>query len=108
MLTKQAYLKEKGLTVPIEVEVRSLEEVREMAEALDGDRATSDAEAEALPVTRVMLDNMARLSPDHPGLLPSLYRPCLCQSLGVCVFKGGVVIWPAACSSLRQEQRTGK
>lgn len=85
---KQAYLKEKGLTVPIEVEVRSLEEVREMAEALDADRAASSAEAEALPVTRVMLDNMARLSPDHPGLpLPSLPFP----ALALCITKTCVV-----------------
>jgi hypothetical protein len=55
----QAYSQEHGLDVPIEVETRSLEEVRQ-AKALCLERPR-------VRIDRVMLDNMARRDASKPG-----------------------------------------
>lgn len=55
----QDYLAQKGMDVPMEVETRSLEEVRELMHLVDGGKAAK--------VTRIMLDNMAQLNPACPG-----------------------------------------
>jgi len=56
----QDYLAQKGMDVPMEVETRSLEEVRELMHLVDGGKAAK--------VTRIMLDNMAQLNPACPGV----------------------------------------
>ena len=45
--------------MPIEVETRSLQEVRDVLALLAQDRS--------IRVDRIMLDNMAKLDPLHPG-----------------------------------------
>ena len=55
----QAYLKENKLDVPVEVETRSLEEVRELL--------TLHSSGKADHVTRIMLDNMAKKDASQPG-----------------------------------------
>lgn len=71
----QAYLQEKGLKVPFEVETRTLEEVEELCGLVDAGKAPA--------VTRIMLDNMVKRTPGQPfmyidgnlgtGLIPVLY-----------------------------------
>ena len=56
---QQAYTREHGLRVPIEVETRDLGEVREVLALLDG--------GAGVRVDRIMLDNMARRDPSAPG-----------------------------------------
>ena len=55
----QAYLKDKNLDVPVEVETRSLEEVQELLNL--------QSKGKAKHVTRIMLDNMARKDASQPG-----------------------------------------
>mmetsp|Transcript_44148 Transcript_44148/g.114367 ORF Transcript_44148/g.114367 Transcript_44148/m.114367 type:complete len:317 (+) Transcript_44148:90-1040(+) len=59
----QAYLQERGMSMGIEVETRTLEEVAEVVGILDAQAA----EGVANPVTRVMLDNMTRLDAAAEG-----------------------------------------
>lgn len=56
----QSYLKDREMSMGIEVETRTLEEVREVMELIDSQAAGG---GEANPVTRVMLDNMTKMDP---------------------------------------------
>ena len=59
MLWLQAYTREHGLQVPIEVETRTLQEVLEVKELIETDRS--------LRIDRVMLDNMTKLDDSLKG-----------------------------------------
>lgn len=58
-MLQQAYTREHGLRVPVEVETRDLGEVREVLALLGGDAGVR--------VDRIMLDNMARRDASAPG-----------------------------------------
>ena len=55
----QAYVRRKHQNIPIEVETRTLDEVREVLNFLQTDKHTL--------VKRLMLDNMTKLDPNAPG-----------------------------------------
>ena len=54
-----SYLEHKGIQVPVEVEVRTLEEVKEVLEVIEAGQGSC--------ITRIMLDNMALSDPSKPG-----------------------------------------
>lgn len=76
---RQAYTREHGLGMPIEVEARDLGEVREVLQLMAGDAAVR--------VDRIMLDNMAHLDPAAPSACPSHWNrlqglACWIEALG--------------------------
>jgi hypothetical protein len=61
-------MRAKGIRRPLEVETRTLDELRQVLALLDA--ATADGGGPASPggmVTRIMLDNMTRRDPQAPG-----------------------------------------
>ncbi len=60
LLTMQDFVKRKHKNIPIEVETRTLEEVKEVLHFLESDKHSL--------VKRLMLDNMTKLDPSAPGI----------------------------------------
>jgi nicotinate-nucleotide pyrophosphorylase (carboxylating) len=54
-----SYLDQQGMNVPVEVEVRTLDEVKEVLEVIESGNGSC--------ITRIMLDNMAVADPSKPG-----------------------------------------
>ena len=57
----QDFVRRKHKNIPIEVETRTLEEVKEVLQFLNTDKNTL--------VKRLMLDNMTKLDSSSPGML---------------------------------------
>ena len=58
----QAFMRERNLQLPVEVEASSIAQVQELLDLL--------ASEPRCMVSRIMLDNMARLDPSAPGAPP--------------------------------------
>lgn len=93
----QAFLRERNLELPVEVEASSITQVQEVLDLLG-------SEPQCM-VTRIMLDNMARLDPSAPGAHASampnscnssvMYRPCKACDLRSL---NGVAPFPVFCT----------
>jgi hypothetical protein len=102
-LRGQAYTREHGLAVPIEVETRDLGEVREVLALLAADGAVR--------VDRIMLDNMARLDAGQPGarrprrgVQESATQTCyLGSEVGACHCHGDTQFGHQKCSKVQRQ-----
>ena len=99
MFVVQDWVRRKHKNIPIEVETRTLEEVKEVLQFLETDRHTL--------VKRLMLDNMTKLDPSAPGLsaaaeqLPSgLHGMCIYRHRPALRVYGHllVTLFASACS----------